>query len=76
MDERKVQRINELTRISREDIPTTGITQITKEKIEEARANNCTIKLIAHAKKLENGEVEYEVKPMNMDNSHPLRPKK
>ena len=54
------------------DIPTTGITQITKEKIEEARANNCTIKLIAHARKLENGEVEYEVKPMNMDNSHPL----
>ncbi len=54
------------------DIPTTGITQITKEKIEEARANNCTIKLIAHAKKLENGEVEYAVQPMNMDNSHPL----
>ena len=58
--------------VAPQDIPTTGITQITKEKIEEARANNCTIKLIAHAKKLENGEVEYEVKPMNMDNSHPL----
>ena len=58
--------------VAPQDIPTTGTTQITKEKIEEARANNCTIKLIAHAKKLENGEVEYEVKPMNMDNSHPL----
>ena len=58
--------------VAPQDIPTTGITQITKKKIEEARANNCTIKLIAHAKKLENGEVEYEVKPMNMDNSHPL----
>ena len=58
--------------VAPQDIPTTGITQITKEKIEEARADNCTIKLIAHARKLENGEVEYEVKPMNMDNSHPL----
>ena len=54
------------------DIPTTGITAITKDDIEKARANNCRIKLIAHAKKLENGEIEYAVKPMEIDESHPL----
>lgn len=54
------------------DIPTTGITQVTKESIEAARAKNCTIKLIAHAKKLDNGDVEYKVAPMEMDNAHPL----
>lgn len=58
--------------VAPEDIPTTGITQITKEKIEEARANNCKIKLIAHAKKLENGEIEYEVRPMHISETHPL----
>ena len=46
--------------------------QITKEKIEEARANNCKIKLIARAKKLENGEIEYEVRPMHISETHPL----
>ncbi len=55
-----------------EDIPTTGITHITKEKIEEARANGCKIKLIAHAKKLDNGEIEYEVRPMHISETHPL----
>lgn len=58
--------------VAPEDIPTTGITQITKEKIEEARANNCKIKLIARAKKLENGDVEYEVRPMHISETHPL----
>ena len=58
--------------VAPEDIPTTGITQITKEKIEEARANNCKIKLIARAKKLENGEIEYEVRPMHISETHPL----
>lgn len=55
-----------------EDIPTTGITHITKEKIEEARSNGCKIKLIAHAKKLDNGEIEYEVRPMHISATHPL----
>lgn len=55
-----------------EDIPTTGITHITKEKIEEARSNGCKIKLIAHAKKLDNGEIEYEVRPMHISETHPL----
>ena len=58
--------------VAPEDIPTTGITEITKEKIEEARSNGCKIKLIAHAKKLENGEIEYEVRPMHISESHPL----
>jgi len=58
--------------VAPQDIPTTGISKITKDDIEAARAQGCTIKLIAHAKKLENGEVEYKVAPMNLDNSHPL----
>lgn len=58
--------------VAPQDIPTTGITQVTKEKIEEARAKNCKIKLIARAKKLENGEVEYEVRPMHISETHPL----
>ena len=43
--------------VAPEDIPTTGITAITKEKIEEARSNGCKRKLIAHAKKTESGEL-------------------
>lgn len=58
--------------VAPQDIPTTGISKITKDDIEAARAEGCTIKLIAHAKKLENGEVEYKVAPMRLDNSHPL----
>ena len=54
------------------DIPTTGITHITKEKIEEARSNGCKIKLIAHAKRLDDGSIEYEVRPMHISESHPL----
>ena len=58
--------------VAPEDIPTTGITHITKEKIEEARENGCKIKLIAHAKRLEDGSIEYEVRPMHISVSHPL----
>ena len=58
--------------VAPEDIPTTGITAITKEKIEEARSNGCKIKLIAHAKKTESGDVEYEVRPMYISATHPL----
>jgi len=54
------------------DIPTTGISGITKEKIDAAAADGCVIKLIAHAKRLENGEIEYKVGPMNISNDHPL----
>ena len=58
--------------VAPQDIPTTGITAITKEQIEEARANNCKNKLIAHAKKLDNGEIEYAVRPMHISETHPL----
>lgn len=54
------------------DIPTTGITEITKEKIEEARSNGCKIKLIAHAKKNDDDTIEYEVRPMYISATHPL----
>ncbi len=54
------------------DIPTIGITKVTKDEIEKARQDNCRIKLIAHAKKLDNGDVEYAVKPMYIDENHPL----
>lgn len=53
------------------DIPTVGISKITAEDIEAAKAEGCKIKLIAHAK-YENGALEYSVKPMNIPNSHPL----
>ena len=55
-----------------DDIPTTGISGITKEKIEEAKANDCVIKLIAHATVQEDGEIEYEVRPTFIKNYHPL----
>lgn len=55
-----------------DDIPTTGITEITKEKIEEAKAKDCVIKLIAHATLREDGELDYEVRPTNIRTYHPL----
>jgi len=55
-----------------ENIPTTGISKITKEKIEEARSNKCKIKLIAHAKRNEDGSLFYEVRPMYISETHPL----
>jgi len=54
-----------------EDIPTIGISKITKAEIEEAKAKGCKIKLIAHAKDT-GGKLEYSVKPTILDNSHPL----
>ena len=57
--------------VAPQDIPTTGITEITKEKIEEARSNGCKIKLIAHAWR-EDGEIKYEVRPMYISATHPL----
>jgi homoserine dehydrogenase len=53
------------------EIPTVGISKITMGDIEAARAKNCKIKLIAHAK-CEDGKIEYSVKPMEIDNAHPL----
>lgn len=53
------------------EIPTEGITGITKEAIEAAKKRNCKIKLIAQAKK-EGNDIIYSVKPMELPLDHPL----
>lgn len=54
------------------DIPTTGISKITKADIEAAAAEGCKLKLIAHAKIDENGEIEASVAPEKIPYAHPL----
>lgn len=53
------------------EIPTVGISKITMDDINAAKEKGCKIKLIAHAKKT-GDKVEYSVKPMEIENSHPL----
>jgi len=53
------------------EIPTIGISGISKEDIARAKNNNCKIKLIAQAKKV-GDKIEYSVKPMELPNNHPL----
>lgn len=53
------------------EIPTEGISRITMDDIEAARAKGCKIKLIAHAKK-DGDNIIYSVKPMEIENTHPL----
>lgn len=53
------------------EIPTVGISKITMDDINAAKEKGCKIKLIAHAKKTGN-TLEYSVKPMEIENSHPL----
>lgn len=53
------------------EIPTVGISKITMDDIEAAKAKGCKIKLIAQAKKV-GDNIEYSVKPMEIENSHPL----
>ena len=53
------------------EIPTVGISKITMDDIEAAKEKHCKIKLIAHAKK-DGDEVSYSVKPMEIDETHPL----
>ena len=55
-----------------DDIPTKGITEVTKDDIEEARKKGNLIKLIAYAEKKEDGTIEYEVRPMHIIDTHPL----
>lgn len=55
-----------------QEIKTTGITGITKQDIENAKSKGAKIKLVAGAKKLANGELEYEVGPMEIADDHPL----
>ena len=54
-----------------DNIPTEGISKITKEHIADAKAQGCKIKLIANAKNV-NGNIEYSVKPTLLKNDHPL----
>lgn len=54
-----------------DEIPTTGISQITKEDIDKAIAKGCKIKLIAQAKR-DGDTISYSVKPMELPVSHPL----
>lgn len=57
--------------IKPEDIPTTGITNISKNDIEEARNKGCKIKLLAKAA-LVDGQLEYSVEPALVETTHPL----
>lgn len=54
------------------EIPTEGISKITMSDIEEAKAKNSKIKLIASAKRKKNGSLSYNVKPTLIPNEHPL----
>ena len=53
------------------DIPTEGISKITKADIDKATAEGCKIKLIASAKN-EDGKLTYSVKPVALPTDHPL----
>lgn len=54
-----------------DDIPTEGISKITKADIDKATADGCKIKLIASAKN-EDGKLTYSVKPVALPIDHPL----
>lgn len=54
-----------------DDIPTEGISKITKADIDKATAEGCKIKLIASAKN-EDGKLTYSVKPVALPVDHPL----
>jgi len=53
------------------DIPTKGITHITLEDLHEADADGSVLKLIGHAKLVDN-KVECTVSPMLLDKDNPL----
>jgi len=58
-------------RVAPEEIPTEGITKITKDDIEKAAAEGKKIKLVASAKK-EAGKLSYSVRPTLLPYAHPL----
>ncbi|MGI6210966.1 MAG: homoserine dehydrogenase [Anaerovoracaceae bacterium] len=55
-----------------QDIPREGVTNITKADLVLAKDQNCRLKLVAHAKLDENGELHYSVKPEEIPLSSPL----
>lgn len=54
------------------DIPTKGITEITKQDIEDAAKDDCIIKLVATAFKKDNGDVDCFIQPTLLNKHHPL----
>jgi homoserine dehydrogenase len=58
-------------RVLPSEIPTKGITEITKKDIEEAASENCVIKLIASAFLVED-ELKYFISPTYINRDHPL----
>jgi len=58
-------------RVKPDAIPTTGITGVTKEQIEEAKAQGCVLKLIASAFKDSEG-LHYFIQPTMLNQDHPL----
>ncbi|MDR1029098.1 MAG: homoserine dehydrogenase [Clostridiales Family XIII bacterium] len=58
-------------RVRPEDIPTEGITKITKADIEGAKADGCVIKLLASAFK-RGDEITCFIQPTMLNRSHPL----
>ena len=54
-----------------DEIPTEGISKITKEDIDKATEKGCKIKLIASATK-DGDDIKFSVKPMELPVSHPL----
>ena len=54
-----------------DDIPTEGISKVTKADIDKAAADDCKIKLIASAKS-EDGKLTYSVTPIALPCEHPL----
>lgn len=59
-------------RILPKEIPTKGITEITKKDIEDADADDCVIKLVATAYQQKNGEVDCFIQPTLLNKNHPL----
>lgn len=54
-----------------DEIPTEGISKITKDDIDKAAEKGCKIKLIASATK-DGDDIKFSVKPMELPLSHPL----
>lgn len=53
-------------------IPTVGITKLTLDDVKAAEEKGCVIKLVGASKKLEDGSVFAEVRPMELPKNHPL----
>ena len=59
-------------RILPEHIPTRGITDITKQDIEDAAKEDCVIKLVATAFKNDKNEIDCYIQPTLLNKHHPL----